>query len=86
MIQTGIYRHFKGGTVFVYGTAESSENDEVLVLYIGMQDKKHHARPYKSFTESVEKDGKTFNRFTLEKPVNFSVDKKIEEDFPQLEV
>ena len=78
MIQTGIYRHFKGGTVFVYGTAESSENDEVLVLYFGLQDKKHHARPYKSFMGNIEKNGQKYNCFTLEQNIDFSVDNQIE--------
>lgn len=77
-IQTGIYQHFKGGTVFVYGTAESSDNNTILVLYQGLQDNVHHARPYTSFNETIEKDGKTIKRFTLIKSISIEIDKQIE--------
>ena len=48
-IKTGIYKHFKGGTVLVYGTETFSEDKSTLVKYIGLQNNELYARPADDF-------------------------------------
>lgn len=64
-IKTGIYKHFKGGTVLVYGTETFSEDKSTLVKYIGLQNKELYARPVDDFCGFKEIDGKQVPRFAL---------------------
>ena len=64
-VAPGRYRHFKGGEYEVIGTARHSETQERLVVYRALYgDGGLWVRPEKMFTEMVERDGKTFPRFT----------------------
>lgn len=67
-IKSGKYRHWKGDTVEVVGTALHSETLEEFVLYKHLTgahagEKNFWARPVKMFLEEVEKDGKKMPRF-----------------------
>jgi hypothetical protein len=65
-IETGVYRHFKGGDYLVTGVAVHSETGEPLVIYRPLcGDYQLTARPLKMFTETVERDGDTVPRFYL---------------------
>ncbi|UTA80482.1 DUF1653 domain-containing protein [Halomonas sp. XH26] len=67
----GIYRHYKGSLYEVLGTAQHSENEEVLVVYRALYgDYGLWVRPLTMFTESVNKDGQPQQRFALEKAFN----------------
>ena len=66
-IKLGTWKHFKGHTVEVVGVAKSSEDyEQEFVVY-------HHPdidgkdqlwiRPKAMFLETVERDGKTMQRF-----------------------
>ncbi|MBR2639950.1 MAG: DUF1653 domain-containing protein [Oscillospiraceae bacterium] len=65
MIKPGRYRHFKGNEYEVIGTAKHSETLEEMVVYrapygeFGLW-----VRPAKMWEETVERDGKTYQRFT----------------------
>ena len=64
-IKPGRYRHFKGKEYEVLGVARHSETEEELVVYralyggFGLW-----VRPVSMWNEPVERDGKTFRRFT----------------------
>lgn len=65
-VEPGIYRHFKGNLYRVIGMVKHSETLEELVLYQALYgDMGFWVRPASMFLEIVEKDGKTFPRFTL---------------------
>jgi len=53
MVKNGIYKHFKGGEVLVFGVANTPE-DSLDVLYRGMQNGKIYARPIESFLDEVK--------------------------------
>lgn len=78
-IKAGVYRHYKGGQVFVIGSAKHSETNEELVAYIGMQDKRLHFRPLNSFVETINCDNKMVNRFCLEKIIEFDISSVLNE-------
>ena len=64
-IKPGRYRHFKGKEYEVLGVARHSETDEELVVYRALYgDFGLWVRPMSMWTETVERDGKTFRRFT----------------------
>lgn len=70
-IKPGIYRHFKGGRYEVIGLAKHSETEEWMVVYRALYGEHGlWVRPASMWLETVERDGKTFQRFTLveEKP------------------
>lgn len=73
MIKNGIYRHFKGGTVLVFSTSNYSENDTILVNYLGLQNNKIYSRPIDSFSDNVNIDGIIKPRFSLEKELNINI-------------
>ena len=75
MIPTGIYRHYKGGTVLVFSTSKFSEDDTILVNYIGLQNNKICSRPIESFLDSVVVDGESKPRFSLEKEIKIDLEK-----------
>ena len=64
-IKPGRYRHFKGKEYEVLGVARHSETDEELVVYRALYgDFGLWVRPVSMWNEPVERDGKTFRRFT----------------------
>lgn len=63
-MQLGLYRHFKGGLYEVIGIARHSETLEELVIYKSLQDQSLWVRPLSMWNERIEKEGKTYIRFT----------------------
>ena len=64
-IKPGRYRHFKGREYEVIGVARHSETEEELVVYRALYgDFGLWVRPVSMWNELVERDGKTFRRFT----------------------
>lgn len=64
-IKPGHYRHFKGKEYEVLGVARHSETQEELVVYRALYgDFGLWVRPVSMWNETVERDGKTFRRFT----------------------
>ena len=64
-IKPGRYRHFKGKEYEVLGVARHSETEEDLVVYRALYgDFDLWVRPVSMWNETVERDGKTFRRFT----------------------
>ena len=59
------YRHFKGKEYEVLGVARHSETEEELVVYRALYGNFGlWVRPVSMWNETVERDGKTFRRFT----------------------
>lgn len=64
-IKPGCYRHFKGNEYEVIGLARHSETQEEMVVYRALYgDFGLWVRPARMWNETVERDGKTFRRFT----------------------
>lgn len=64
-IRLGKYRHFKGGEYEVVGIAKHSETQEKMVVYRALYgDGELWVRPASMWTERVERDGKSYQRFT----------------------
>ena len=64
-IKLGRYRHFKGKEYEVLGVARHSETEDELVVYRALYgDFGLWVRPVSMWNETVERDGKTFRRFT----------------------
>ena len=64
-ITPGRYRHFKGKEYEVLGVARHSETEEELVVYRALYgDFGLWVQPVSMWNETVERDGKTFRRFT----------------------
>lgn len=64
-IKTGKYRHFKGNEYEVLCIAKHSETLEPLVVYRALYGAGEiWVRPASMWNEMVERDGKTFPRFT----------------------
>ena len=65
-IKRGKYRHFKGNEYEVLYLAKHSETQEDLVVYKALYgDGEVWVRPAKMWNETVEREGKTFPRFTF---------------------
>ena len=65
-IRLGKYRHFKGNEYEVLGFAKHSETGEEMVIYRALYGERQvWTRPASMFSEPVERDGKTFARFTF---------------------
>lgn len=65
-IRIGKYRHFKGNEYEVIGIAKHSETLEEMVVYRALYgDGGIWVRPVNMWNETVERDGKTFKRFTF---------------------
>ena len=61
----GRYRHFKGNEYEVLFTARHSETEEEMVVYKALYgDGGIWVRPASMWNETVERDGKTYQRFT----------------------
>ncbi len=64
-IQIGKYRHFKGGEYEVLYIATDSETLEKVVVYRALYGERGvWVRPAKMWNEMVEREGKTYRRFT----------------------
>ena len=64
-IKIGRYRHFKGNEYEVLGIARHSETEEEMVIYRALYGECGlWVRPASMWNETVERDGKTFKRFT----------------------
>jgi len=65
MIKPGRYRHFKGKEYEVIGTAKHSETEEEMVVYRQLYGEFGlWVRPASMWEEIIERDGKTYQRFT----------------------
>ena len=64
-ILPGRYRHFKGNEYEVLGVAKHSETLEEMVVYRALYGEHGPwVRPASMWNETVERDGKTYRRFT----------------------
>ena len=64
-IKPGRYRHFKGNEYEVLFTARHSETEEEMVVYRTLYgDYSLWVRPASMWNETLERDGKSFKRFT----------------------
>lgn len=64
-IEAGRYRHFKGNEYEVLYMARHSETLEEMVVYRALYGERGiWARPASMWNETVERDGKTYRRFT----------------------
>lgn len=69
LIQTGRYRHFKGGEYEVFGVAKDSETEQLMVVYRTLYgDHGMWVRPLSEFTETIEREGVTQPRFAYVPP------------------
>ena len=65
MIKPGNYRHFKGNEYEVLCMATHSETEEPMVVYRALYgDRGIWVRPAAMWEETVERDGRTVQRFT----------------------
>lgn len=65
-IKLGRYRHFKGNEYEAIGIAKHSETMEPMVVYRALYgDRDLWVRPASMWNEIIERDGKSFQRFTL---------------------
>ena len=65
MIKPGRSRHFKGREYEVIGVAKHSETLEEMVVYRQLYGEHGlWVRPASMWEETVERDGKTYKRFT----------------------
>ena len=64
-IKLGKWRHFKGGEYEVIGVAKHSETLEPMVVYRALYgDGGLWTRPLSMWNDTVDRDGKTYKRFT----------------------
>ena len=64
-IKPGKYRHFKGNEYEVIGLANHSETMEPMIVYRALYGEHGlWVRPASMWNETVERDGKVFQRFT----------------------
>lgn len=64
-LKPGKYRHFKGGEYELIGIASHSETMEPMVVYRALYGERGlWVRPAAMWSEIIERDGKTFPRFT----------------------
>jgi len=65
-IKPGKYRHFKGNEYEVLYIAKHSETLEEMVVYKALYGEHGiWVRPASMWNETIERDGKTYKRFTL---------------------
>lgn len=64
MIKKGIYKHFKGDLYKVLMIAKHSETEEDMVVYQSLKNNSIWVRPLSMWEEVVERNGKTYQRFT----------------------
>ena len=64
-LKPGVYRHFKGNCYQLLGLARHSETLEWMVVYRALYGERGlWVRPASMWNETVERDGKTYRRFT----------------------
>ena len=64
-VKLGKYRHFKGNEYKVLALAYHSETGEEMVVYQALYgENKIWVRPASMWEERIERDGKTYQRFT----------------------
>ena len=64
-LRPGIYRHFKGNRYELIGVAKHSETLEPMVVYRALYGERGlWVRPAAMWNETVEREGKTYTRFT----------------------
>ncbi len=64
-IKLGKYRHFKGNEYEVLGFAKDSESLEEMVIYRALYGTRGvWVRPAKMWNEMVEREGRSYRRFT----------------------
>lgn len=64
-IKPGRYRHFKGKEYEVFYIATHSETREEMVVYRALYGERGvWVRPASMWNEVIERDGKTYRRFT----------------------
>ena len=64
-LKPGKYRHFKGGEYELLFTARHSETLEEMVVYRALYGEHGlWVRPAAMWNETVEREGKTYTRFT----------------------
>ena len=64
VLKPGKYRHFKGNEYELLYVARHSETLEPMVVYRALYGERGvWVRPASMWTETVERDGKTFTRF-----------------------
>ena len=70
-IRPGRYRHFKGKDYEVIGIAKDTETLNEYVVYKALYGKQElWIRPLTTFIETIERDGKQFQRFEyMEEPL-----------------
>lgn len=65
-IKLGKYRHFKGNEYEVIAIAKHSETLEEMVVYRALYGEgQTWVRPASMWDERIERDGKTYKRFTF---------------------
>ena len=65
-IKLGKYRHFKGGEYEVIALAKHSETQEEMIVYRALYGAGDvWVRPAAMWNEKIEREGKTFSRFTF---------------------
>ena len=70
-LETGRYRHYKGGEYEVYGVARHSETEELLVVYRPLYGERAlWVRPLAMWSESVNIAGDTVPRFRYLRPAD----------------
>ena len=67
-MKKGLYRHYKGNTYEVMGTALHSETEETMIIYKALYESEFGkealwVRPINMFKENVTVDGKEIPRF-----------------------
>ena len=64
-LKPGLYRHFKGNLYRLLYVAKHSETLEPMVVYRALYgDHSVWVRPASMWNETVQRDGRTFQRFT----------------------
>ena len=64
-IKPGVYRHFKGNEYRLLCIASHSETLEPMAVYQALYgDRGVWVRPASMWNDTVERDGKTYKRFT----------------------
>lgn len=68
-VRPDIYRHFKGNRYELLYVATHSETGEKMVVYRALYGEGGiWVRPLSMWSETVERDGKTYTRFAPENP------------------
>jgi hypothetical protein len=68
LLKSGLYRHYKGKSYFVFQVASHSETEEPYVVYRYLYDDYGWSvRPLDLFLQTVELAGETIPRFRFER-------------------